>query len=429
MAQGFETRQIHAGEVIDAQAGARITPIYQTAGYVFDSFDEAESRFSDRGDLPVYSRQSNPSNRVVEGRIADLEGGRGALLTGSGQAAIFTAIYALASAGDRILVTTSLYEGTKQLFRNSLSRQGLEFVFIDAEADDDEWRRHVTERTKAIYTETIPNPKNDIPDLARLARLAHEAGIPFVVDNTVATPYLARPIEWGADIVVHSTSKWLGGHGAVLGGAVVDAGTFDWTAHAQRFPQFHRSPRPGTPSYAERFGTGAFLPFAVTVANEYGPTLPATSAWLLLLGIETLSLRLDRHVANTQRVAEWLEQHPAVAGVDYPGLPSSPWHERARTYLPKGPGSVLAFDVRGGREAARTVLDALRLVTRMTHIGDVRTLAIHTGSTIHGALTEPDRLALGITPGLIRLSVGLETVDDVIADLDQALARVVAPGR
>jgi O-acetylhomoserine (thiol)-lyase len=423
VAQGFETRQIHAGEVVDAEAGARVTPIYQSAGYVFDSFDEAERRFATRGDQLVYSRNANPTNAVAERRIADLEGGVAALLTGSGQAAIFTTLYSLASAGDHILAPSSLYEGTKQLFRNNLARQGLEFTFVDAEADDDVWLRSFTPRTRAVFTETIPNPKNDIPDLERLARLAHAAGVPLVVDNTVATPYLNRPIEWGADIVVHSASKWLAGHGAVIGGVIVDGGTFDWAAHPLKYPQLHSSPRPGAPSFVDAFGSRAFLRFASTVVNDYGPTLPPTSTFLLLLGIDTLSLRVERHVANAQRIAEWLERHPDVVSVDYAGLPSSPWHERAARLLPDGAGSVLAFEPRGGRDAARVLLDSLELVTQMTHIGDVRTLAIHTGSTIHGKLSEPERLALGITPGLIRLSVGLETAADVIADLDQALAK------
>ncbi|WOF23161.1 O-acetylhomoserine aminocarboxypropyltransferase/cysteine synthase [Microbacterium betulae] len=424
MTWGFETRQIHAGEVVDAQAGARITPVYQTAGYVFDDFEDAVGRFAEKGERLVYSRHANPTNVVAERRIADLEGGAGALLTGSGQAAIFTTIYSLASAGDHILATSSLYEGTKQLFRGNLARQGLVFDFLDAEAPDAEWLARITPRTKAIFTESIPNPKNDIPDVDRLGGIARRAGVPLVVDNTVATPYLFRPIEHGADIVIHSTSKWLGGHGAVIGGVVVDSGRFDWRAQADRYPQLTRSPRPGVPSFAEKFGTGAFLPFAVTLANDYGPTLPATSAFLLLLGIDTLSLRVERHVANAQRIAEWLDAHPAVRSVDYAGLPGNAYHERARRLLPLGAGSVLAFEVRGGREGARTVIDALELVTRMTHIGDVRTLAIHTGSTIHSKLSEEERVSLGIAPGLIRLSVGLETPDDVIADLDQALARI-----
>lgn len=421
---GFETRQIHAGAIVDAQAGARVTPVYQSAGYVFDDFDDAAARFAVKSDRLVYSRHDNPTNIVVAARIADLEGGAGALLTGSGQAAIFTTIYSLASAGDEILATSSLYEGTKQLFRNNLARQGIRFTFIDAEAPDEEWLAHATPRVKAIYTESIPNPKNDIPDIERLAGLARRVGVPLVVDNTVATPYLFRPIEWGADIVIHSTSKWLGGHGAVIGGVIVDAGRARWAADADRYPHLHAVPRPGAESVFAQHGERAFLPFAITVANDYGPTFPAHSAFLLLLGIETLSLRLERHVSNALVLARWLEAHPAIAGVDYAGLESSAYAERARRLMPRGAGSVLAFDVRGGEPAARTVIDSLGLVSQMTHIGDVRTLAIHTGSTIHGRLTDAERAAIGITPGLIRLSVGLETVDDIVADLDQALARI-----
>ncbi|MFT4233862.1 MAG: aminotransferase class I/II-fold pyridoxal phosphate-dependent enzyme [Microbacterium sp.] len=421
---GFETRQIHAGEIVDREAGARVTPIYQTAGFVFDSFDDGAARFADKQERPVYARLQNPTNAVAERRIADLEGGAGALLTSSGQAAIVIALQALAGTGDRILSTSSLYEGTKVLFRTELTRQGLNFDFLDAEAPDEEWLARVTPRTKAIYTESIPNPKNDIPDIDRLARIADAAGIPLIVDNTVATPYLLRPIEHGATIVVHSTSKWLGGHGSVIGGALVDSGRFEWNAQADKYPQLTQPAGPTAPSLTETFGSRALLPFAAGLINGYGPTLSAQSAFLLLLGLDTLSLRVERHVQNAQRVAEWLAAHPAVAGVDYAGLPENRYHERAQRLLPSGAGSVLAFDVRGGRDAARRVLDSLTLVTQMTHIGDVRTLAIHTGSTIHGRLTEEERLAIGITPGLIRLSVGLETVDDIIADLDQALARV-----
>ena len=421
---GFETRQIHAGAIIDAQAGARVTPVYQSAGYVFDDFDDAVSRFAVKSDRLVYSRHDNPTNGVAARRIADLEGAAGGLLTGSGQAAIFTTIYSIASAGDEILATRSLYEGTKQLFRSNLARQGIRFTFLDADAPDEEWLAHASTRVKAIFTESIPNPKNDIPDIERLASLAHRIGVPLVVDNTVATPYLFRPIEWGADIVIHSTSKWLGGHGAVIGGVILDAGRATWAGDAARYPQLHVAPRPGGRSAHALFGEGAFLPFAVTVANDYGPTFPAQSAFLLLLGIDTLSLRMERHVANARTIAGWLDRHPAVAGVDYAGLDSSAYHQRARRLMPRGSGSVPAFEVRGGEPAARAVIDGLQLITRMTHIGDVRTLAIHTGSTIHGKLTDAERAAIGITPGLIRLSVGLETVDDLIADLDQALARV-----
>ncbi|MFD3449124.1 O-acetylhomoserine aminocarboxypropyltransferase/cysteine synthase family protein [Microbacteriaceae bacterium 4G12] len=421
----FETRQIHAGVLPEATFGARITPIYQTAGYLFGSFDEAEGRFAGTSAGDIYSRSENPTNAVVQRRLADLEGGVGALLVASGQAAIASTVFALASAGQSVLATRSLYEGTKQMFRGSLRRQGVSFDFLDAEAPEEEWLARATPRTRALYTESIPNPKNDIVDLAKLARIAHRIGVPLVVDNTVATPYLLRPIEHGADIVIHSTSKWLSGHGSVLGGAIVDGGRFDWAANGDRFPVLSERGPDGSASYLERHGEQAFLRYLRRdVVNEYGPTLPPQSAFALLQGIETLSLRMDRHVANAREVAAWLEAHPAVASVDHPDLPSSPFHERAKALFPRGAGSVLAFDLRGGREAARTVLDSLRLVSTMTHIGDVRTLAIHSGSTLHGRLTERERRDVGVTPGLIRLSVGLESVRDILGDLDQALARL-----
>ncbi|WP_378144670.1 O-acetylhomoserine aminocarboxypropyltransferase/cysteine synthase family protein [Cnuibacter sp. UC19_7] len=420
-AYGFETRQIHAGEVVDTEAQARVTPIYQTAGYVFDSFDDGETRFAGRGGR-AYSRNDNPTNAIGARRLADLEGGVDGVLVSSGQAAIAAALFGLASAGDRILTTSSLYEGTREMFRGVLARQGLAFDAVPADAPDDEWLARVTPQTKALYTETIPNPLNDVVDLERLARIADRAGIPLVVDNTVATPYLCRPIEWGAHIVIHSTSKWLAGHGSVIGGAIIDSGRFDWAAHADRFPQL-TGPTPARPiPFAERFGAAAYANWLRSViVLEYGPTVPPISTFLLLHGIETLSLRMERHVANATRVAEALEGHPALSRVLYAGLPHDPGHALAQKYLPRGAGSVVSIELAGGRDAAREFLDRLQLASRMTHIGDVRTLALHTGSTIHGKLTEEERLAIGITPGLIRLSIGLETADDIIADLLQAL--------
>lgn len=419
----FETRQIHSGTVIDSDVGARVAPIYQTAGYLFSSFDDAEARFSGATAANVYSRSENPTNAAAGRRLADLEGGVAGIVVGSGQAAIAATLSALASSGDHILATENLYEGTKQLFQGSLARQGLRIEFVPESATDGEWAGRMTSRTKALFTETIPNPKNQVVDLERLAAIAHRGGAPLVVDSTVATPYLCRPIEWGADIVIHSTSKWLAGHGAVIGGAVVDGGRFDWAAHADRFPQFTASPRPGVPSLVDRFGAAAFLAYLRTVTVlEYGPTVPATSTFLLLNGIETLSLRMERHVSNAQQIAEWLDRHPLVSSVDYPGLPSNAFYERAKKYLPRGAGSIVSVDIVGGRDAARRFIDSLRLISNMTHIGDVRTLALHTGSTIHGRLTEGERLASGITPGLVRLSVGLESARDIIADLEQALA-------
>ncbi|MGA0567565.1 O-acetylhomoserine aminocarboxypropyltransferase/cysteine synthase family protein [Rathayibacter sp. KR2-224] len=425
----FETRQIHAGALIDAEAHARVTPVYQTAGYLFESFDDGEDLFAGRSTRRAYSRNDNPTNAVAGKRLADLEGGIDGILVASGQAAIAAALFALAQAGDHILVTQSLYEGTREMFRGTLKRQGLDVEYVPDAATDEEWASRFRPSTKALYTETLPNPLGQVTDIERLARIAHKGGVPLVVDNTVPTPYLERPIEYGADIVIHSTSKWLAGHGSVIGGAVVDGGTFDWAAQPERFPQLAEAPKPDAPSFVARFGAGAFGAYLRSViVLEYGPTVPPTSAFLLLTGIETLSLRMERHVANAQRVAEWLEQRPEVAVVHYPGLASSAYNYLAKHYLPLGPGSIVSIDLAGGRDAARRFIDSLRLVSPMTHIGDVRTLAIHLGSTIHGKLTEQERLDAGITPGLIRLSIGLESVRDIIDDLERALVAAGAAG-
>ncbi|MGO4594908.1 O-acetylhomoserine aminocarboxypropyltransferase/cysteine synthase family protein [Leifsonia sp. 2TAF2] len=417
----FETRQIHAGAVVDSQTKSRVTPIYQTAAYVFDSFDDGEERFAGRSGYRAYSRNENPTNAVAGQRIADLEGGVDGIVVASGQAAIATALSALAGAGDHILATRSLYEGTREMFRGVLQRQGIEFEYVPDEADDEEWATRFRPETKAVYTETLPNPLGQVVDIARIAGLAHAAGVPLIVDNTVPTPYLWRPIEDGADVVIHSTSKWLSGHASVIGGAIVDAGRFGWSAQAARFPQLTQAPRPGAASFVDRFGRGAYLAYVRSViVLEYGPTVPPTSTFLLLHGIETLSLRMQRHVANARAVAEWLEARPEVTHVFYPGLPTNPYYERARRYLPDGAGSIVSIDL-GGREAARRFIDALELISPMTHIGDVRTLALHLGSTIHAKLSADEQLEAGITPGLIRLSIGIESPRDIIDDLERGL--------
>lgn len=416
---GFETRQIHAGAIVDAEAGARITPIYQSAGYVFEDFDEGVERFAGRSRKRAYSRNDNPTNVVASRRLADLEGGVDGVLVGSGQAAIAATLFALASAGDHILTTTGLYEGTREMFRGALKRQGLTFEALDDSAPIEQWLAAVRPETKAIYTESIPNPLGTVVDVEKLAEVADRVGIPLVVDNTVATPYLMRPFEWGAHIVIHSTSKWLAGHGSVIGGAVIDGGNFTWSR--ERFPQLHAPGPHDGPSFVERFGDAAFGAYLRSVVVlEYGPTAPPTSTFLLLHGIETLSVRMERHVENAQRVAEALERHPAITRIHYPGLAADPYNPRARRYLPDGAGSIVSIDL-GTRDKARSFLDRLQIVSQMTHIGDVRTLAIHTGSTIHGKLSEDERLSLGITPGLVRLSIGLEKADDIIDDLLQAL--------
>ncbi|ERG65382.1 MULTISPECIES: O-acetylhomoserine aminocarboxypropyltransferase/cysteine synthase family protein [Agrococcus] len=417
---GFETRQVHAGAVIDSEAGARVTPIYQSAGYVFESFDDGALRFAGQSAQRAYSRNDNPTNVVAARRIADLEGGVDGVLVASGQAAIAAALQALARAGDHVLTTDRLYEGTREMVRGSLARAGLEFEALPIDADEERWVAAVRPTTRAIYAESIANPLGEVADLALLGRVAARTGVPLVVDNTVATPYLCRPLEHGAAVVIHSTSKWLGGHGSVIGGAIVWGDGFAWSP--ERFPHLHE-PRPhGAPSFAARFGGSAYGAHlrAVTVL-EHGPTFPPTSAFLLLHGIETLSLRMERHVANAHAVLAALEPHPAVARVHYPGAVGDARADVAQRMLPRGAGSIVSIELHGGRDAARAFLDRLRLVSQMTHIGDVRSLAIHTGSTIHGKLEEHERLALGITPGLVRISVGIERADDIVADLQQAL--------
>ncbi|SDR65385.1 aminotransferase class I/II-fold pyridoxal phosphate-dependent enzyme [Agrococcus carbonis] len=425
-AWGFDTRQVHAGAIVDAEAGARITPIYQSAGYVFDDFDDGEERFAGRSARRAYSRNDNPTNVVAARRIADLEGGVDGVLVASGQAAIAAALGALAQAGDHILTTDRLYEGTREMARGALRRMGLELEAVPIDADEDAWAAAVGPETRAIYAESIANPLGEVADLDLLGRVSKRTGVPLVVDNTVATPYLCRPFEHGAAVVIHSTSKWLSGHGSVIGGAIVDGGTFDWDAAAARFPHLH-APRPhGAPSFAERYGAAAYAAYLrAVVVLEHGPSFPPTSAFLLLHGIETLSLRMERHVANARVVAEALTRHPAVARVHYPGSDDDPRRAVVARMLPRGVGSIVSIDL-GTRDAAHAFLDRLRLVSQMTHIGDVRTLAIHTGSTIHGKLDEAERLALGITPGLVRISVGIEEAQDIVDDLLQALD-VLAP--
>ncbi|WAC66006.1 PLP-dependent transferase [Agrococcus sp. SL85] len=415
---GFETRQVHAGAILDAEAGARVTPIYQSAGYVFDSFDDGALRFAGRSAQRAYSRNDNPTNVVAARRIADLEGGLDGVLVASGQAAIAAALGGLAQAGDRILAADRLYEGTREMVRGLLRRQGLAFDTLPIDSDEEAWVAAVRPETRAIYAESIANPLGEVADLDLLGRVSARTGVPLVVDNTVATPYLNRPIEHGAAVVIHSTSKWLGGHGSVIGGAIVDGG-FDWDA--ERFPHLH-APRPhGAPSWVEAFGRGAYGAYLRSVVVlEQGPTMPPTSTFLLLHGIETLSLRMERHVANAHAVIDALAGHPAIARIHHPSLDAARAEVVARL-LPDGAGSVVSLDLAGGRDAARAFLDRLELVSQMTHIGDVRTLAIHTGSTIHGKLDEEERLALGVTPGLVRLSIGIERADDIVADLLQAL--------
>ncbi|MGN6206669.1 O-acetylhomoserine aminocarboxypropyltransferase/cysteine synthase family protein [Humibacter sp.] len=430
---GFASAQVHAGTDVDTAFGARVTPVYLTAGFVFDDFEQARDRFAGVDEGYTYSRSGNPTTAAVERRLAVLEGATSApdaeaIVVGSGQAALAVAFLGILQAGDHVVSAASIYEGTRGLLRENLGRLGIEVDFVRNANDPDAWRRAIRPTTKALFGEPIPNPKNDLLDLETVAAVAREAGIPFIVDNTLATPYLLRPFEFGADIVVHSASKFLAGHGSALGGVVVDAGRFDWSARPDAFPHLNTPQRAlGGRSYVEAYGRSAYAAYTrQVVASRFGPTLSPLNAFLLQQGLETLSLRVAQHSRNALAVAAWLQVQPEVASVDYSGLASSPHHELAGKYLPDGQGSVFSFTLRGGEPAARAFYDALRLFSRMTHLGDVRSLALHPASTTHTLLTEDERLANGIGPGLLRLSVGIEDADDLIRDLARALDAVRA---
>ncbi|WP_291051271.1 aminotransferase class I/II-fold pyridoxal phosphate-dependent enzyme [Herbiconiux sp.] len=420
---GFDTRQIHAGEYADPVAGARIPPIALTAGYRFDSWQDGRDRFAGDSDGLIYSRQRTPSGSVAERRIASLEGGVEAIVVSSGQAAITAALFALVRSGERFVSTASIYSGTRILFGRSFERMGIGVDYVWNPLDDDEWEQRIGPDTKAIFTETIPNPKNDIVDLEHVAAVAARHGIPLVVDNTVATPYLIRPGEYGAAVVVHSSTKFLSGHGAAISGTIVDTGAFDWATASRDYPLITAPPAPGAKSALERFGRAAYARATRdAVVNDLGPALSPLHSFLLHQGIETLSLRMDRHLSNSATIAAWLEEHPGVESVDFAGLPSSPYRPLAEKLYGGLSGSVFAVTVRGGSAGAQRFTDRLRVISRMTNIGDVRSMALHPATTTHLGFSEELRARLGITPGLIRLSIGTESVADLIADLDRALS-------
>jgi O-acetylhomoserine (thiol)-lyase len=423
----FETRQIHAGQTPDPTTGARALPIYQTTSYVFRDAEHAANLFALKELGNIYTRIMNPTQDAVEQRIASLEGGVGALLAASGQAAETIAILNVAEAGSHIVSSPSLYGGTYNLFHYTLPKLGIEVSFVENPDDLDSWRAAVRPNTKAFFGETISNPKQDVLDIEGVAAVAHEAGVPLIVDNTVATPYLVRPFEWGADVVVHSTTKYLGGHGTSIGGAIVDAGTFDYARYPERFPNFNEAdPSYHGLVYARDLGVGSafganlsfILKARVQLLRDLGAATTPFNAFLLAQGLETLSLRVERHVENAQRVAQWLEGRDEVESVAYAGLPSSPWHAAARKYAPKGAGAVLAFEIKGGVEAGKRFVDALELHSHVANIGDVRSLVIHPASTTHSQLNPQEQAAAGVTPGLVRLAVGIEHIDDILADLD-----------
>lgn len=421
----FATQALHATRAVEA-ASPRATPIYLTAGFTFDSFDEAAEHF-DSGAGFGYTRSGNPSVRTVENRLAALETGADALLVASGQAAVVTALLSVAGAGDHIVASTHIYEGSRGLFLDNLSRLGIETDFVDDIADPGAWRALVRPNTRALFAESISNARNHVLDVAAISLVGDERGIPLIVDNTLATPALIRPIEHGAAIVVHSASKFLAGHGAVLGGVIVDSGRFDAGRNGHLFPHLVLPGRGGIPSAAERHGSAARIAYArESVAPRFGPTPSPLNAFLVGQGVETLALRVERQSENALAVARWLASHEAVSSVDYAGLDSHPDHARAVGQLAGGFGSVFTFTLHGGEQAARCVIDAVGVFTHMTHIGDVRSLMLHPATTSHTLLTPEQQAQLGVHPGTLRVSIGIEDADDLISDLTQALALVRA---
>jgi O-acetylhomoserine (thiol)-lyase len=421
----FETQQIHAGAAPDPVTNARATPIYKTTSYVFNSSEHAKNLFALAEFGNIYTRIQNPTQDVVEKRVAALEGGTAALLLASGQAATTNAVLNIAQAGDHIVSSSSIYGGTYNLFKYTLAKLGIETTFVENQDDPDEWRRAVRPNTKLLFGETIGNPRINVLDIRSVADVAHENGLPLIVDNTIATPYLIRPFEHGADIVVHSATKFLGGHGTVIGGVIVDGGKFQWSKNVEKFPGLTEpDPSYHGASYTSVLGDSIayIIKARVQLLRDLGSAISPDSAFSLIQGIETLSLRVERHVQNAQAIAEWLENHPDIASVNYSGLPSSPWYAAANTYAPKGVGAVLSFELKGGVDAGRAFVDNLQLFSHLANIGDVRSLVIHPASTTHSQLTPEQQLTAGVTPGLVRLSVGLENVEDLKADLETGLA-------
>ena len=419
----FETKQIHAGQVPDPATGARALPIYQTTSYQFRDTQHAADLFSLAEPGNIYTRIMNPTQDTVEQRLAALEGGIGALLFASGQAATTGALTNVAEAGDHIVSSASLYGGTDSLLRHTFPKLGIEVTFVEDANDPDAWRAAVKPNTKAFFGETIGNPKGDVLDLEAISAVAKETGVPFLVDNTVATPYLLNPLAHGVDTVIHSATKYIGGHGTAIAGVVIDGGTFDYGAHGDKFPGFT------TPDasyhglvFAEALGPAAFLAkLRVQYLRNVGPAIAPFNAFLIAQGLETLSLRVERHVENTRKVAEWLQAREDVSTVTWASLPGNAYKELADKYTPKGSGAVLTFELPGGIDAGRRFIDSLELFSHVANIGDVRSLAIHPASTTHSQGTPEEHAATGVTPGLVRLAVGLEHIDDILADLDAGL--------
>ena len=427
----FETRQIHAGQSADSATGARALPIYQTTSYVFKDAEHAANLFALKEFGNIYTRIMNPTQDAIEQKIASLEGGVGALLVASGQAAETLAILNIAEAGDHVVASPNLYGGTANLLKYTLPKFGIQVSFVEDPTDLDCWRAALQPTTKVLFAETIANPKAEVLDIEGVAGVAHAAGVPLIVDNTIATPYLIRPLEWGADIVIHSATKYLGGHGTSVAGVIVDGGTFDFAADPAKFPNYN-TPDPSYHGlvFARDLGVGSalganlafILKARVQLLRDLGSAVSPFNAFLIGQGIETLSLRLDRHLENTRAVAAYLEGHDQVEFVRWASLESNPTYDLAQKYCPKGAGAVLAFEIAGGVEAGRRFVEGLTLHSHVANIGDVRSLVIHPASTTHSQGGDAERYAAGVTPGLIRLAVGIEAVDDIIADLEQGFA-------
>jgi O-acetylhomoserine (thiol)-lyase len=420
---GFNTRCLHAGQTPDPTTKARAVPIYQTTSYVFENSDDAAELFALQKFGNIYTRIMNPTTDVFEQRVASLEGGVAALATSSGQAAQFLTISGLCQTGDDFVTSSTLYGGTYTQFDTTFRRFGFNAIFVNPD-DPENFRKAITPKTKCVFVETISNPRMNVVDLDAIAKVAHDAGVPLIVDNTFASPYLCRPIEHGADIVLHSTTKFIGGHGTAIGGMIVDSGKFDWAA-SDKFPQI-TEPSPGYHGmkFAEVFGPIAFIiKTRVEGLRDLGPCQTPMNSFLFLQGLETLPMRMERHCANAQAVAKHLENHAAVTWVQHAGLSSSPYHALAKKYLPKGAGAVFTFGIHGGYEAGKKFIDSLQLFSHLANVGDAKSLVIHPSSSTHQQLTEADQAAAGVTPDMIRLSVGLEDLADILWDLDQALAK------
>jgi O-acetylhomoserine (thiol)-lyase len=420
----FETLQVHAGQEVDPTTKSRAVPIYQTTSYVFDNADHAADLFNLRKSGNIYSRIMNPTEDVFEKRVAELEGGIGGLATSSGLAAILYSILNIANAGDDIVSSVTLYGGTFELFNVTLRKLGINVIFVDPD-DPENFRKAITPKTKALYGETIGNPRINVLDIEAVAKIAHDNKIPFIIDNTFGTPYLVRPIEFGADVVIHSATKFIGGHGTAIGGIIVDAGKFDWIGSG-KFPDFTTPDKSyGGIRYANDLGAAAYISKArVQLLRNTGATLAPLNAFLFIQGLESLSLRVERHVENARKIVEYLSNHPKVAWVNYPERKGNKYHDLAKKYLPKGAGSIFTFGIKGGEEAGKKFIDSLKLFSLLANVADAKSLVIHPASTTHAELNAEEQKAAGVTPDLVRLSIGIENVEDLIADLEQAFNKI-----